>query len=137
MKHTNSAGPHRGGADRLHNVPVQDPAETRPRGPRAVAALVVPVLCVAMVPIASWLDMGAPTSGPGYDVAGGPGWPWTLIGALLGVLASVILVREPRQRVGWVLACSGLFWALDGLSQSYFLSGLRETGAWPGMTFAL
>lgn len=138
---SNSAGPHRGGAGRLHNVPVTEPvppeAATRPRGLTVVAVLVVPALCVAMVPIASWLDMGAPTSGPGYEVAGGAGWPWTLIGALLGVLAGLILVREPRQRVGWVLAGSGLFWALDGLSQSYILSGLRETEAWPGMTFAL
>lgn len=112
-------------------------ADTRPRGLTAVAVLVVPVLCIVLVPIAFWLDMGAPTSGLGHDVSLGPGWPWTLIGALLGVLAAVILMKEPRQRVGWVLAGSGIFWALDGLTQSYILSGLRETDAWPGMTFAL
>ncbi|TNM40441.1 sensor histidine kinase [Nocardioides albidus] len=117
--------------------PVPQHTDTRPRGPMVVAALAVPALCIALVPAALWLDMGAPTSGPGYDVSLGPGWPWTLIGALLGVLAGVILVKEPRQRVGWVLAGSGLFWALDGFSQSYILSGLREADSWPGMTFAL
>ncbi|WP_408896491.1 sensor histidine kinase [Nocardioides sp. R1-1] len=117
--------------------PAPPQADTRPRGPMAVAVLVVPALCVAMVPLALWLDLDAPTSGLGYDVSLGPGWPWTLIGALLGVLAGIILLNEPRQRVGWVLAGSGLFWALDGLAQSYILSGLRETDAWPAMTFVL
>ncbi|MCR1784466.1 sensor histidine kinase [Nocardioides carbamazepini] len=116
---------------------MQEQAATRPRGLRAVALLVVPAGCVALVPVALWLDLDAPTSGLGYDVSLGPGWPWTLIGALLGVLAAIILMKEPRQRVGWVLAGSGLFWALDGFAQSYILSGLRETGSWPGMTFAL
>lgn len=134
---SNSAGPHHGSADRLHNVPVQEQAVTRPRGLRAVAVLVVPAGCVALVPVAVWLDAGAPTSGLGYDVSLGPGWPWTLIGAFLGVLAGIILMKDPRQRVGWVLAGSGIFWALDGFTQSYILSGLSETGSWPAMTFAL
>ncbi|MDQ6521975.1 GAF domain-containing sensor histidine kinase [Nocardioides sp. LHD-245] len=116
---------------------MQEQAVSRPRGPMVVAVLVVPAVCVVLLPVTVWLDLGAPTSGVGYDVALGPGWPWTLIGALLGSLAGIILTKEPRQRVGWVLAGSGLFWALDGLAQSYILSGLRETGSWPGMTFAL
>jgi two-component system NarL family sensor kinase len=138
---TNSAGPHRGGADRLQNVPVTVPvplqADTRPRGLRAVAVLVVPALCVALVPLGAWLDMGAPETGPGPEVAGGPGWPWQSLGAALGVLAGIVLLHDRRQKFGWLLAFSGLFWALDGLSQSYVQAGLGATSAWPGMTFAL
>ncbi|MBM7519077.1 sensor histidine kinase [Nocardioides nitrophenolicus] len=137
MTPTNSVGPHHGGADRLHNVPVQDRPDHRPRGLEAVAVLVVPALCVLLVPLGAWLDMGAPDSGAGVDLAGGPGWPWQLIGAVLGVLAGIVLVHDRRQKFGWLLAFSGLFWALDGLSQSYVRAGLTDTSAWPGMTFAL
>ncbi|TIC85886.1 GAF domain-containing sensor histidine kinase [Nocardioides sp. GY 10113] len=101
------------------------------------AALLLPALCVALVPLAAWLDAGAPATGPGAEIAGGPGWPWTLIGALLGTLAGVVLARDRRQVFGWVLAGFGLFWALDGLAQSYVHAGLTATGSWPGMTFAL
>lgn len=138
---TNSAGPHRGGAGRLQNVPVTVPvplqADTRPRGLRAVAVLVVPALCVALVPLGAWLDMGAPETGPGPEIAGGPGWPWQSLGAALGVLAGIVLLHDRRQKFGWLLALSGLFWALDGLAQSYVQAGLGATSAWPGMTFAL
>jgi signal transduction histidine kinase len=122
-------------------VPVTEPVplqtDTRPRGRGAVAVLVVPVLCLALVPLGAWLDMGAPTSGPGYDVAEGPGWPWLVIGGVLGVLAGIVLVRDSRQKFGWVLAFSALFWSLDGFSQSYVQAGMTESSAWPGMTFAL
>ncbi|GAA3546033.1 sensor histidine kinase [Nocardioides daeguensis] len=118
-------------------VPVPLQADTRPRGLRAVAVLVVPVLCVALVPLGAWLDMGAPETGPGPEIAGGPGWPWQSLGAALGVLAGIVLLHDPRQKFGWLLAFSGLFWALDGLSQSYVQAGLGATSAWPGMTFAL
>lgn len=137
----NSAGPHRGGAGRLHNVPVSVPvplrADPRPRAPMAAAVLVVPALCVALVPLGAWLDMGAPATGPGPEIAEGPGWPWQLIGAALGVLAGIVLAHDRRQKFGWLLAFSGLFWSLDGLSQSYVQAGLTATTAWPGMTFAL
>lgn len=127
--------PPRRGPGRLHNVPVQ--SESRPRGVQRVAVLVVPALCVLLLPAAAWLDMAAPGDGPGAEVADGPGWPWVVNGALLGVFAAVVLVRDRHQRFGWVLAFSGLFWSLDGFSQSYVGAGLTEDGAWPGMTFAL
>ncbi|GAA4076596.1 histidine kinase [Nocardioides kongjuensis] len=118
-------------------VPVPQQADTRPRGLRAVAVLVVPALCVALVPLGAWLDMGAPETGPGPEIAGGPGWPWQSLGAALGVLAGIVLLHDRRQKFGWLLAFSGLFWALDGLSQSYVQAGLGASSAWPGMTFAL
>ena len=127
--------PPRRGPDRLHNVPVQ--SDARPRGPQVLGVLLVPVLCVLLLPAAAWLDVVAPADGPGADVVGGPGWPWIVNGAVLGTLAAIVLLRDRHQRFGWVLAFSGLFWSLDGFSQSYVNAGLTEDGAWPGMTFAL
>jgi signal transduction histidine kinase len=130
---TNAADPARVGRGRRQNAPVQMAV----RGTRLVGVLVVPLACVLAVPLAAWLDVQAPGSGPGQDVAEGIGWPWTMIGALIGTFAAVVLVREPRQKFGWVLAFSGLFWALDGLGQSYLRAGLTETSAWPAMTAVL
>ncbi|WP_169570533.1 sensor histidine kinase [Nocardioides insulae] len=112
--------------------------ERRRRDPiRTAAVLSLPVLCVLTVPVAAWIDTLAPASGPGVRIAGGDGWPWALIGALLGVLAGIILLYDRRQVFGWLLAGFGLFWALDGLAQSYIQAGLTEHDAWPGMTLAL
>lgn len=99
--------------------------------------MLIAVLCVALVPLAAWLDQQAPTSGPGVTVAGGPGWPWAANGAVLGILAAIVLHHDPRQRFGWVLAGFALFWATDGLAQSYVQAGLTAESAWPAMTFAL
>ena len=140
---TNSAGPACGGSDRRHNVPVHNELRRseawpdRPRGLQIVGVLVVPLLCAVLLPVAAWIDMGAPDSGPGVRIAGGPGWPWVVDGVVLGALAAVILLHDRSQRFGWVLAFFGLFWAIDGLSQSYVQAGLTEHDAWPGMTFAL
>lgn len=119
----------------MHNVPVQ--SDVRPHGRQVAAVLAVPSLCVLLLPAAVWLDTMAPSSGPGVEVADGPGWPWAVIGSVLGVLAGVILVHDRRQLFGWVLALGGLFWALDGFSQSYVHAGLTAQDAWPGMTFTL
>lgn len=135
-----SAGPACGGPDRRHNVPVQpEPRydDARPRGLQVAGVLVIPALCVVLLPVAAWIDMGAPDRGPGVDIAGGPGWPWVVDGVVLGALASVILCHDRKQRFGWVLALFGLFWALDGFSQSYVHAGLTADHAWPGMTFLL
>ncbi|HWJ08017.1 MAG TPA: GAF domain-containing sensor histidine kinase [Nocardioides sp.] len=112
-------------------------SDARPRGLQVAAVLAAPVLCVLLFPAAAWLDAMAPASGPGAEVADGPGWPWAVIGTVLGVLAAVILLHDRRQLFGWVLAFSGLFWALDGFSQSYVHAGLTAQDAWPGMTFTL
>lgn len=139
MNHPTPAGPvpipPRRGPDRLHNVPVQ--SESRPRGRQVPAVLAVPALCVLLVPASAWVDLRAPGGGPGAVVAPDPGWPWTLNGAILGVLAAVILLRDRRHVFGWVLAGFGLFWATDGFAQSYIRSGLTMDDTWPAMTFVL
>ena len=60
-----------------------------------------------------------------------------LVGLVLGVLATIVL-RHPGHRViGWTLGWVGLFWALDGLSESYVRLGLVTADALPAMTFAV
>ncbi|WP_141014405.1 sensor histidine kinase [Nocardioides sambongensis] len=109
----------------------------RTSGRPALGVLILPALCVLLVPAAAWLDSLAPASGPGVEIAAGDGWAWALMGALLGVLAGIVLIHDRRQLFGWVLAGFGLFWSLDGFAQSYIHAGLTSTGAWPGMTLAL
>lgn len=60
-----------------------------------------------------------------------------LVGVVLGVLAAVIL-RTPGHRViGWTMGGVGLFWALDGVSESWVRLGMVSEDAVPGMTFAV
>ncbi|TYL51366.1 sensor histidine kinase [Nocardioides sp. BGMRC 2183] len=113
------------------------PRPRRVRVGAVIGVLLLPAVCVLLVPLAAWLDSMAPTTGPGVEIADGDGWTWALMGALLGVLAGIILVHDRRQLFGWVLAGFGVFWSLDGLAQSYIHAGLTSTDAWPGMTFAL
>lgn len=113
------------------------PAGPLGRAGRLVAVLALPALCVLLLPLAAWLDVQAPDSGTGPVLAGGEGWPWAVNGALLGVLAAIVLLHDRRQLFGWTLAGFGLFWGLDGLAQSYINAGLTSTDAWPAMTLAL
>ncbi|MFS3128483.1 sensor histidine kinase [Nocardioides sp. Bht2] len=105
-------------------------------GPGWLVAL-LPLLCIALLPISIWVDLQAPAGGPGVEITGGAGWPWTLNGAVLGLLAAIVLRHDRHQMFGWALAGFGLFWALDGFAQSYVRSGLSETEAWPAMTWML
>jgi signal transduction histidine kinase len=105
------------------------------RGPWTLLAL--PALTAACFVATVALDLATPASGPGIELAPGYGWPYALLGPLLGGLATVILVRDVRQGWGWALAWLGVFWATDGLAQSYVRFGIRPDHALPGESFAL
>ena len=45
------------------------------------------------------------------------GWIIGLPGLALAVPGAILLHRAPRNAVSWVLAATGLLWALDGLAQ--------------------
>ena len=49
----------------------------------------------------------------------------------------MILLRDVRQGWGWALAWLGVFWAIDGLAQSYVRFGIRADHALPGENLAL
>lgn len=99
--------------------------------------LTLPALCVAGLVLAIVLDTRALDSGPGYDIAPELGYGYAVNGVALAAMAAWLLLRNPRQGFGWAVAWFGLFWVLDGLSQSYVRAGLTATDAWTGMTFAL
>ncbi|WP_139230057.1 sensor histidine kinase [Nocardioides terrae] len=114
---------------------MQPSRDRRPTVPWAVGLVVL--LTAATFAGSVWLDLHTDTSGPGARLAPGWGWSYTLLGLLLSALAAVILVRDPRQGIGWGLAWTGLFWSQDGLSQSYARFGIRADDALPLVNLAL
>ncbi|MFB9730936.1 GAF domain-containing sensor histidine kinase [Ornithinimicrobium kibberense] len=83
------------------------------------------------------LDQRADPTGAGAVLAPGDGWPYAVLGPLLAALATVILMRDPRQGFGWALAWLGCFWALDGLSQSWVRYAVGYDESLPGSNLAL
>ncbi len=117
-----------------HNDPVHSECRTAARTLGVTVFTVLPVAVLAAVVV---MDLGAPGSGLGARIAGGPGWPYAVDGLLLGGLAAVVLARVPAGRFARGLGGLGLFWSADALAQSYINAGLTATHAWPGMTLAL
>ena len=60
-----------------------------------------------------------------------------LNGVFLGLLAVPILRGREARMFGWLLGLLGVFWALDGLAQSYIRAGVTDERIWPGMTFSV
>ncbi|MGZ4450909.1 MAG: sensor histidine kinase [Nocardioides sp.] len=101
------------------------------------SVLVLPLLTGAGLVVTVALDVGTPPSGPGVELAPGYGWGYAVLGVLLAALATVILLRDVRQRWGWALAWLGVFWVLDALAQSYVRYGIRPASALAGEDLAL
>ncbi|WP_161964928.1 GAF domain-containing sensor histidine kinase [Ornithinimicrobium cerasi] len=109
---------------------------TRPATARGAGAGFV-LVTLAVLAVTIWLDVSTDADGPGAQLAPGWGWGYAALGPLLAGLATVILVRDPRQGFGWALAWLGCFWALDGLSQSWVRFGIRAEAVLPGVNLAL
>ena len=106
--------------------------------PRVRVAEVCVLLAATAILVGSvLLDVHAPDAGPGPAVANGPGWPYAALGLAVTGLAAVVLEHDPRQRFGWALAGLGLFWSVDGLSQSYVAFAIRPDHALALSTLAL
>jgi signal transduction histidine kinase len=134
--HRSVAGPAPTGPDRQHNVPVTARTGPPPRWTLLVLPVVLPALIAVLLALTVALDVSSPATGPGVELAPGRGWPYALLGLVLGALATVILLYDVRQRFGWVLAWFGLFWVLDGLSQAYVRYAVRDEVALAGSTLA-
>jgi signal transduction histidine kinase len=140
---TRFAGPAPSGPDRHHNVPMNVagrlPARLRPTtGPAARwAGTGFVVVTGALFVLAVVLDVATDPAGTGARLAPGWGWSYALLGPVLAGLATVILVRDPRQAFGWALAWLGCFWSLDGLSQSWVRFAVRADEALAGSNTAL
>ncbi|RBY90876.1 sensor histidine kinase [Blastococcus sp. TF02A-26] len=66
----------------------------------------------------------------------GPGWEIALPGLLLAVPGALLLHRARRNAVSWVVAGTGLFWALDGLASSWLTYAVQSDPALPGASAA-
>lgn len=73
--------------------------------------------------------------GDGADIGNGLGS--ALAGLVILLSAAVVVTRPGHARFGWALAGCGLFWSLDGLTESYVALGLVSQDALPAMTLAV
>ncbi|MBF4768408.1 sensor histidine kinase [Nocardioides agariphilus] len=107
---------------------------------RIVVPALFPVVTVLLLAITAALDVATPASGPGVELASGPGWPFAGLGVVFGVCAGVVLAlvrgSDPR-RFGWLLGGLGVVWGLDALAQSWVRYGIRPDEALPGAGTAL
>ena len=131
-RHETAADPAHTGPGRLHNVPVLREERTH-----ATGAVLLPVVCCVVFAASVALDLAAPETGPGVRYAEDPGWPFALNGVFLGLLAVPILRGREARMFGWLLGLLGVFWALDGLAQSYIRAGVTDEHIWPWMTFSV
>ena len=88
--------------------------------------LALPAATVAMFGLSLALDIAAPSSGPGRELASGFGSPYAGIGLVFGVCCWVVLRHDPRQGIGWAFGWVGVLWGSDGLAQSYVRFAVRQ-----------
>ncbi len=122
-QHDTHAGPARTGPDRqrrMHNDAVRPPTPTH----RAVLAAPVVGLVVFVATVV--LDVVAPTTGPGAEMAPGLAWGYGLLGLVMSSLATWVLWRDPRQLWGWMLGWFGVFWSVDALAQGWIRYAVRS-----------
>jgi signal transduction histidine kinase len=120
-------------------------AETRadtPPPPALRRSRVVPLLSWAglvatLAAVAGTVVLDAATSDAAREVAeSGPGWEIGLPGVLLAVPGALLLRRAPHNAVSWVVAGTGLFWAVDGLASSWLTYAVQSDPALPGASAA-
>lgn len=117
----------------------QGSARRHVREPTRWAAVVTVLLAVAFSVACVLVDLATPSDTPGVRVLyAEPGSWWVAEALVLSACAAVVLLHDSRQRVGWLLAGFGLFWALDALSQSWVRYAVRDVllpGAEPALWF--
>jgi hypothetical protein len=68
---------------------------------------------------------------------GGIFWPTLiLVGTVYPWVGARIIMREPRNLVGWFMLLGACCWAIDQLAQQYAWFAFQSTGGLPGATFA-
>ncbi len=103
-----------------------------------------------VAPVLGWLSMAATLLAVAVTTAldvvtpdaarvaaeSGPGWEIGLPGLLLAVPGALLLHRAPGNAVSWVVAGTGLFWAVDGLASSYLTYAVQGDVPLPGASAA-
>ena len=104
---------------------------------RLVVPALFPVATLVLLLATAAVDVATPSSGPGLELASGPGWTFAALGLVFGICAGVVLRFDPRQRFGWLLGGFGLFWGLDALAQAWVRYAIRPDEALTGVGTAL
>lgn len=111
-------------------TPDRQPRATHP----GVAAMaVVPVL--AIVAVTAYLDSRTAVRDEVLPGAG-PAWLAAVTGLALALPGAVLLRRDRRHPVAWVLWITGLLWALDALAQAWLVYSTALKPALPGASAA-
>jgi signal transduction histidine kinase len=121
------------GVEALAVVPAPAPAGRA----RAVAALGWIGMAATLAAVAGTvvLDLITPASARAAAECG-PGWEIGLPGLLLAVPGALLLRRAPRNAVSWVVAGTGLFWAVDGLVSAWLTYAVMSDPPLPGASAA-
>ncbi|WP_336033209.1 sensor histidine kinase [Geodermatophilus sp. FMUSA9-8] len=121
----------------------QVPATAAPAGPpprrrRPLRALAWSGAAATLLAVAATAVLDALTPDAARAAAGaGPGWEIGLPGLLLAAPGALLLSRAPRNAVSWVVAGTGLFWALDGLASSWLTYAVQDDPPLPGASAAM
>lgn len=108
-------------------MPPVVPALPPPRRSLLVPALGWASMVLTLAAVAGTLALDLATPEAARRAAdSGPGWEIGLSGALLALPGALLLRRAPRNAVSWVVAGSGLFWALDGLASAYLTYAVQS-----------
>jgi len=113
--------------ERTVGAPPADPPRTPDRRAGVVPALGWIGMAVTLAAVAGTVVLDLVTPATARAAAeSGPGWEIGLPGLLLAVPGALLLRRAPRNAVSWVVAGTGLFWAVDGLVSSWLTYALQS-----------
>jgi signal transduction histidine kinase len=100
-------------------------AADRPARARIAVGWITMLATLAAVATTAVLDVLTPDNAR-VAADSGPGWEIGLPGLLLAVPGALLLRRAPRNAVSWVVAGTGLLWALDGLGSAWLTYAVRS-----------
>jgi signal transduction histidine kinase len=100
-----------------------------------VLAAATVVLAVAAVVFSALLDAGGDPAHRA-EIVTEPGWVTGLSGLALAIPGAILLRRDPRHPVAWVLCVAGVHWALDGAASSWLVHATAADPPLAGGSFA-
>ncbi|HEU5035638.1 MAG TPA: histidine kinase [Nocardioides sp.] len=104
--------------------------------PGRVPVLVLAGVSIVLIAVCAWLDLLNDAADRHRALMG-----WGVfeagVGAIVVGTAAAVLWRQPRHPVPWVIALTGVLWALDGLGESWATYGMAHSPYLPLTGFAV